>query len=144
MNYRTAYSQLGLGGLQKPQGQAFFRALGIVKDYAAGLTRQAVELRFPDATKSSVDGIAACGKERLIDKGDDPTTGVTETISAYATRVRGAFGTQNVRGQAPTEGLWDWGGTANGMMQALGIQGYSPQLWQQNGITWSLSGGSSG
>lgn len=142
MTYRVAQVQQAPSWLQGPYGQSWNRALGIVKDHLAFLARQGVKLRFPDVGQSSPDGIAAVGRDRLIDQGNDTTTGATETLAAYATRVRNVWGLDGTRGTPPGPGEWYWGSTAYGLLHAFDKQGYGQaKLWQQNGRIWSLAGG---
>lgn len=142
MSYRVAQVQQAPSWLQDPYGRSWFRALGIVKDHFAYLARQATKLRLPNVAQSSPDAIAALGRERLIDQGNDNTTGATETLAAYTARVKAAWGADGVRGQQPAEGEWYWGGTAFGMLEALSLQGYpQAKLWQQNGRVWFLNAG---
>lgn len=106
-----------------------------MKDFYLQQAKAGVKLRFPD--QATPDALAAIGDERLIDQGNDPLTGTTETQAAYAARVKGAWGQDNNTG-----GLWYWGGTAFGMLTALAAQGYTGiHLIQQNGIDWTLPAG---
>jgi hypothetical protein len=112
-------------GLQDPYGQAFNRALGIVKDWFAQQARQAVFARFPDY--APLDALAQIGLERQIDQGLDVQLSVPETAPAYAARLVDAWN------------IWRLGGTAWGMLKAFAAQGFFPQLACQNGLIYSVN-----
>ena len=128
MGYAQYQPQLQPTTLLDPVGQAFMRAQGIVKDYFLQLTRQATQLRFPGF--ASADALGAIGGERLIDQGGGPQLISPETAIAYAARLINAWA------------IWYWAGTAFGMLTALAVQGYAPEIIQQNGLRFTLSGGS--
>lgn len=113
--------------LRGPYGQAYARALGIVKDYYAMQARQAVQQRFPQY--AAPDALGAIGVERNIDQGNDAQLVTNETNAAYAARLKDAWN------------IWLKGGTAWGMLLALAAQGYtSAVIVQQNGLQFTLSG----
>lgn len=114
-------------GLQGPYGQAFGRALGIVKDFYAERARQAVKQRFPDY--AATDSLGVLGEERGIDLGSSLQRSPAESWTAYAGRVKNAWN------------LWHLGGTAWGMLRAFAAQGYYPLIVCANGDVYSLAAG---
>lgn len=112
--------------LRSAYGQAYARALGIVKDWFAAQTRAAVQQRFPQY--AALDGQAAIGNERSIDQGNDIQLVSPETYAAYGARLRDAWN------------LWRLGGSAWGMLKAFAAQGYFPQLLCANGLIYSVDG----
>jgi hypothetical protein len=137
-NYRDFQVVISPTALQKPYGKSHQRAYGIVKDYYAGLTRQAVKMAFPDFAPP--DALGAIGDELSIEQGIDTLTGANESASAYAARLKNAWAKDAVRGQPPdtASSIWYWGGTAFGMLRAFFALGYRPTLIQKSGTYWSL------
>jgi hypothetical protein len=112
---------------QGPYGQAFQRALGLVKDYLYLRAKLSVTARFPDFAPA--DALGAIGDERKIDQGVDAQLSSPETSKAYAQRLINAWLT------------WLLGGTAWGMLQAFAAQGYFPQIVCANGLVYSVDSG---
>lgn len=127
MGYRDVQPALMPTALRGPYGQAYARALGIVKDFYAMQTRQAVQQRFPQY--AAPDGQGAIGTERLIDQGNDIQLTSPETYAAYGARLRDSWN------------IWKLGGTAWGMLKAFAAQGYFPQLVCANGLIFSVTPG---
>ncbi len=143
MTYAEWQAELTYTVLLNPQGNSYSRAVGIIKDYYTLRAKLGVNLRFPfwdDADQpNAADALGALGQERLVEQGNDTTTGVTESRTFYASRLQKAWGHDGIRGHAPDtfHSVWYWGGTALGMLKAFGNLGYRPTIIQQNGLYWS-------
>jgi hypothetical protein len=140
-DYADYQVQISPTALQGSYGSAHQRAYGIIKDYYAALSKDAVQLRFPGIAPP--DALGSIGSDRLIEQGIDTLTGANESQAAYITRVKRAWPHDGIRGHAPdtANATWYWGGTAFGMLRAFDVLGYDPTIVQQNGTYWSLSGG---
>lgn len=106
--------------LSYPNGQAWLKAHAAVKDALAQQLRQAIKCRFP--ALALTDALVALGTERQI------VRGVSETDSAYAQRVVGAWT------------AWPYAGTAYGILTQLAAIGYNAVIPQVLGNAYSLDG----
>jgi hypothetical protein len=88
-----------------PQGEAWLRGLGDIKDLILDRLKASVRIRFP--RYASRDALAIQGAERLTYRSP------TDTDDTYAARIEGAWDT------------WPWAGTAFGVLSALRHAGYS-------------------
>ncbi len=106
--------------LQGPYGSSWLGGLGKTKDFYTELLRQAVKARFP--ISGPPDACGYMGDERGIDRG------TTESNSAYALRVQGAWN------------VWPFANAALGLLLALNYAGFPGAVFvQQNGLAYSLS-----
>ncbi len=120
--YRTYEDQSAPGWLRQPYGQAFLRAQGIVHDYNKQLAKLAVRARLPSYGPS--DAVGALGDERGLPQG------ASESNSAYAARVKNAWG------------YWAIAGRAWGILAALAGMGYTTAyVVTANGQIWGPSSG---
>lgn len=90
--------------LRQPVGAAIEAALGLQKDFAADRIRYSIKAKFPNLAPP--DALANIGFERGMPQG------VTESSAAYASRLQQAWT------------LWQFAGTAFGMLRILYLTGY--------------------
>lgn len=113
MGFRDYMQEYCPPWLQGPNGQAWTRALGDVKDGMTQLLKERVAARFPIrpgaeslAPYAPTDALDALGREQQMPRAkgeDDP---------AYAERLSQAFD------------IWRYAGTAYGVLKALAAAGY--------------------
>jgi hypothetical protein len=99
--------------LSRPAGKAWLGAFGDQKDWLTELTKQAVKARCADVAPS--DALPLIGAERQL------VRGVTETEADFRARILAAWD------------LWQYGGTAYGLLRALVTAGYPGPVIQTQG-----------
>lgn len=109
--------------LRSTNGTVYLRGVGDVFDDLLETGKHAVKARLPNTTHATTDAILATGGERLLPRGP------SETMAAYATRVRAAWDD------------WVFSGTPFGILTALANAGYVVSLYTAKGYAYSLSGG---
>jgi len=112
--------------LRDPAGEAWPRSTGDALDDALDRFKAAVRSRLPAADAKYTppsDALAAIGGERQLERS------LLDTDATYQARLANAWAT------------WGYGGTANGLLQALWDLGYKrPKLCITNGLMYSLDG----
>jgi len=104
-SYRDYAVDLAPPWLLQPQGQAFLRALGSVRDDITQRLKEGVKARFIES--AAPDALAAIGADRGLERGP------TDTDDTYADRLKDAWA------------LWTWAGTPTGVLNALWDAGYT-------------------
>ncbi len=110
--------------LRQPRGAFWLNALGQVKDALAQRAREAVQSRLP--ARAPPDALSAIGSERSLDRYP------VDTDATYRSRLADAWG------------LWQWGGTAKGVLDELNRAFPSYNNWRlitQQGRIWQRSSG---
>jgi hypothetical protein len=97
---------LAPGWLRDPAGAAYLGALGASKDREVARLKEAAKCDWPSVCPE--DALALLAAERGLDRGP------TETLDAFRERVRRAWD------------LWEWAGTAWGLLMAFYWAGYTP------------------
>jgi hypothetical protein len=111
---------IGVGFLLEDQGRALLRACGREMDWLAARAKEAVKARCPGL--APLDALAALAEERGIDRGP------SEPAENWRARVSNAWD------------IWQWAGTAYGLLMALYWAGYpSVVLQSQAGKQYQLS-----
>ncbi len=107
--------------LTRPSGVAWLGAHGDLKDWLAGLAKEAVKARM--AGIAPADALARLGAERQLVRSP------VEDEASFRARIQAAWD------------LWQYGGTAYGLLRALATAGYpSATLQTQTGKQYSLAG----
>jgi hypothetical protein len=120
-SFRELMELLAPGWLRQPQGLAWMRAFGDVKDSQVGRTKDAVKARFP--THAPRDALEFIGDERGLPRAP------ADTNTTFGARLRAAWE------------KWPKAGTALGILTALRDLGYTnTYLVSRLGHVHSLDG----
>lgn len=103
-----------------PDGAAFLRAIGDVRDGLVQQLKAAIKTRFP--REAAADALTAIGGERELPRGP------TDTDATYAQRLVGAWE------------AWSWAGTPTGVLNALWDAGYTNVVLVTQRRTHTLNG----
>lgn len=118
-SFRELLERVSPAWLLTAEGAAYLRALGGLQDSLVERAKDAVKARFPGYAPR--DGLAAIGAERGLPRGKP------DTDATYSARLQNAWD------------IWEWAGTATGILRALYFLGYTNcYLQSQQGATHQL------
>ncbi len=118
-SFKSYMTSLAPAWLRLPQGEAWLRGLGDVKDDMLYRLKNGVKYRFP--AYAADDAATQIGEDRSIPRGPN------ESLAAYRERLRGAWDS------------WYWGGTPLGMLRSLKASGYDVAVYVNLGKKYTLS-----
>lgn len=122
LDWQKYLQSLATTELQQPVGSAILMALGSIFDALSDRVRLSIKAKFPGSGFSAPDALSAIGTERGILENPG------ESDSSYTSRLQNAFN------------IWQFAGTAEGVLRALYDAGYpNVGILQQNGNYYTIN-----